>query len=51
MIGIWWLELQQLRQYHSSGLMHGSPDSCLHTLQIEAAGDYSIAKNDAQQSI
>jgi hypothetical protein len=51
MIGIWWLELQQLRQCRSSGLVHGSPDSCLHTLQIEAAWGCSIAKNDVQQSI
>jgi len=51
MIGIWWLELQQLRQCRSSGLVHGSPDSRLHTLQIEAAWGCPIAKNDAQQSI
>ncbi|MGA2742734.1 MAG: hypothetical protein ABSG65_35505 [Bryobacteraceae bacterium] len=43
MIGIWWLELQQLRQCRSSGLMHGSPDSGLHTLQIEAAWSCAIA--------
>jgi len=51
LIGMGWLELQQLRQGRRSGLMHSGPDGGLDALQIEAAGGPPIAENQAQQSI
>jgi hypothetical protein len=48
-VGIWWFELQQLRQGSGPGLMHRSTDRCLDTLQIESAGRFAITENNAKQ--
>jgi hypothetical protein len=48
-MGIRWIELQQLSQCPSPGMMHRGPDRCLVTFQIEIASRFSVAKNSANQ--
>ena len=49
MIGIGLFELQQLRRGSGPGLMHRGTDRCLDTLQVESAGRFAVAENDAKQ--
>jgi hypothetical protein len=48
-IGIGLFELQQLSQGSGPGLMHCGTDRCLDTLQVESAGRFAVAENDAKQ--
>ena len=48
-MGIRWIELQQLSQGGSAGMMHRGPDRCLVTFEIEIASRFSVAKNSANQ--
>jgi hypothetical protein len=49
MPGIGWFELQQLRQGTGPGVMHRGTNRCLDTFQIESAGRFAVAENNAQQ--
>lgn len=51
MVGIRWLELQQLCQSTGPGVMHRGTDHGLDTFQIELAACPAVAENDAKQLI
>ena len=49
MVGIRWLQLQQLCQSTGPGVMHRGTDHGLNTLQVQLAGCPAVAENDVKQ--